>query len=337
VGHRNNTLYILEDDPPGDRRRWYCHEHPSGFDDVDEAVAWALSRAETAIVRTLEPAFYYAGAVPADPEDATDARPWPPSLAERAEIDAAFEKAVLSAEQEKAAWLAYREARDVWLMRTAPGLAGTEPEHRSYIDTPDGASIEFEEFAGGSLCAGRRVASGRVAFGAAVDVLAGTAVRPASDPWLLAVIAALERERSWPGRRQFLEVRLDSGELFHVTAARNRNSIQRHGLDWTQMRRRGIAGSIEPELEAVFLCDSLEDAEFFTWMGTELLDIWGVRVDGLVVESGPDGWWIVNERIPSSRLRLAVSDLVPEPPEPSSHEEASWSGYMRVRRDEPDA
>jgi hypothetical protein len=80
------------------------------------------------------------------------------------------------------------------------------------------------------------------------------------------------------------------------------------------MSGRGIAGSSAPELDAVFLCDSLEDAEFFTWMGAEPLDIWEVHVDGLVIESGPDGWWIVNERIPPDRLRLAVSSLVPNPP-----------------------
>jgi hypothetical protein len=212
--------------------------------------------------------------------------------------------------------LEYLYARDAWLAGSAPELAGTEPDHHSFIDTPDGASIQLEEFAGGSLCSGRLVPFGPVFFGSGAEVLAGTAGLPASDPWFLAVVAALERERSWrAGRRQYLEVRIGSGELFHVTTARNRDSIQRHGLDWARMSGPGIAGSTAPELDAIFLCDSLGDAEFFTWMGTGPLDIWGVRVDGLVVESGPDGWWIVNERIPPDRLRLAASSLVPDPPE----------------------
>ena len=97
------------------------------------------------------------------------------------------------------------------------------------------------------------------------------------------------------------------------------------------MSGRGIAGSPVPELDAVFLCDSLEDAEFFTWMGSAPLDIWGVCVDGLVLENGPDGWWIVNEPMPSERLRLAVSDLVPKPPQATTSESAG-GGYMRVSR-----
>jgi hypothetical protein len=257
VGQGSDTLYILEDDPPADWPRWYCHEHPHGFDDVDEAIAWALSLARTAIVRTLEPVFYYAGEVPSDPEAAEDARPWPPSRAERAEIDAAYQRAVESAAKGEDAWLEYVYARDAWLAGAAPELAGTEPEHRCFIETPDGASIELEEFADGSLCSGRRLSSGPVAFGSAADVLAGTSGRPESDQWLVAVLAAREQERAWPdGRRQHLEVRVGSGELFHVTAARNRDSIQSHGLDWTRMSGRGIAGSRAPELEAVFLCDS---------------------------------------------------------------------------------
>jgi hypothetical protein len=326
-----DTLYIVEVEPPADRPRWYCHEHPNGFDDVDAAVAWALSQARSGIVRTLGGILYYAGDLPSDPEDAAVTRPWPPSQAERAEIEAAYEGALESAAQEEEAWLAYAYARDDWLATTASELAGTEPEHRSSIDAPDGTKIALDEYAGGSLCAGRQLPFGPVAFGSVADVLAATADRPASDDWILAVVSALERERSWPVRREFLEVRLGSGELFHVTAARNRDSIRRYGLDWTRMSGRGIAGSTAPELDAVFLCDSLEDAEFFTWMGTEPLDIWGVRVDGLVVESGPDGWWIVNEQVAPERLRLAVAGVVPEPPEATS-EASGWTGYMRTSR-----
>ena len=43
--------------------------------------------------------------------------------------------------------------------------------------------------------------------------------------------------------------------LFHVTSALNRDSILAHGLDWTRMGAApGIAGSLTPEEEGMFLC-----------------------------------------------------------------------------------
>jgi hypothetical protein len=176
-----DTYYIVEDDPPGDRPRWYCHEHPHGFDDVDEAVAWALFHARTAIVRTLGRAFYYAGDAPSDWDDAAGIRPWPPSPAERAAIEAAYARALEAGAREEEAWLEYLLARDAWLTSTAPELTAKEPEHRSLIESPDGVSIEFEEFDGGSRCCGRQLPFGPVAFGSAAEVVAGTKGLPTSD------------------------------------------------------------------------------------------------------------------------------------------------------------
>ena len=102
-----------------------------------------------------------------------------------------------------------------------------------------------------------------------------------------------------------LVVKEASGEMFHATATENRQSILRHGLDWRQMGTvPGIAGSREPELPAVFLCESREEIDFFTGMSRLPADIWAVRVDGLWVESGPDGWIILPEPVPPERLRL---------------------------------
>jgi hypothetical protein len=83
-----------------------------------------------------------------------------------------------------------------------------------------------------------------------------------------AVCRALARERAWAGapryRRSRLWVMPGQGELFHVTAVANRESISRHGLDWHRMGAApGIAGSAEPELAAVFVCDSREEADFY--------------------------------------------------------------------------
>jgi len=102
-----------------------------------------------------------------------------------------------------------------------------------------------------------------------------------------------------------LVVKQASGEMFHVTATENRQSILRHGLDWRQMGTMpGMAGSREPELPAVFLCESHEDAGFFTGMSRLPADLWTVSVDGLWVENGPDGWIILPEPVPPERLRL---------------------------------
>ena len=118
--------------------------------------------------------------------------------------------------------------------------------------------------------------------------------------------AALARERTWRmGRRPMLLVREGSGEMFHVTATENRQSILRHGLDWRQMgTTAGIAGSREPELPAVFLCENRDETGFFTQMSRLPADVWAVRVDGLWVETGPHGWIIVSEPVPPERLRL---------------------------------
>jgi len=110
------------------------------------------------------------------------------------------------------------------------------------------------------------------------------------------------------GRRSMLVVTEASGEMFHATAQENRQSILRHGLDWRRMGTApGIAGSREPELPAVFLCESLEEVGFFTQMSRLPTDIWAVRVDGRWVESGPDGWIILPEPVPPERLRLVNS------------------------------
>ncbi len=322
------TIYIIEDDPPPTRPRWFCAEHPAGFGDIDEGIRWALDQAPTVIIRTVGNAFYWAGERPSDPSDA-HTLPWPTSAAERAEIDAAYERAWKAAEEHEAAWERHEALRDEWLAENAPNFVGRGPNHRTHISAPDAGTIDLEEYGGGRLCSAWHHETWRSAFGTSVEVVSRTCGVDVSDPWVQAVGAALTRERAWPsGRRHDLDVRKGSGELFHVTASRNRDSIREHGLDWTRMTGRGIAGSSGPELDAVFLCDSLDDAEFFIWMGSEPVDVWGVGVDGYWLESGPDGWWIISERIPSERLRLAVSDRAPRPPKPSTTGEGF--GYVRV-------
>jgi len=311
---RRGTLFVLEDDPPPTGPRWFCHwdgASAPGFENLDDAVSWGLGRARTVIVRTLGGCVYWAGDRPSDREDydpESGLRAWPPSAPERRAIDAGYEAAVAAAQADVVARDAYEYARLSWLLEYAPGLAEGEPAHECVIQRPgDEPSIEFEEFdPGGIVCGARGQGTRRYGFGRAGQALAAASGLAADDRWVAAVVAALARERTWrTGRRSTLLVAEGSGEMFHVTAVENRPSILRHGLDWRQMGAApGIAGSREPELPAVFLCEVRDETGFFIQMSRRPADIWAVRVDGLWVESGPHGWLIVPEPVPPERLRL---------------------------------
>jgi hypothetical protein len=312
---RRGTLYVLEDDPPPTRSRWFCHWDGApapGFEDLEDAVSWGLERARTVIVRTLGTVFYWAGDRPSDWGDHDlegELHAWPPSAAERRAIDAAYAAAVEAERAESAARDAYEYARLSWLLEHAPGLAESEPAHECLIQLPgDEQWIEFEELdPGGAVCGARRQGAGTYGFGSAGQALAAASGLAADDRWVAAVGAALARERTWTrtGRRSMLVVKEASGEMFHATATQNRQSILRHGLDWRRMGTApGIAGSPKPELAAVFLCESREETDFFISMSRLPADIWAVRVDGFWVESGPDGWIILPEPVPPERLRL---------------------------------
>jgi hypothetical protein len=311
---RRGTVFVLEEDPPPERPRWFCHwdgASAPGFESLDDAVGWGLERARTVIVRTLGTVFYWAGDRPSDWAD-YDAEgglcAWPPSAAERRAVDAAYEAAVAAAHAESVARDGYEYARLGWLLEHVPDLAGCEPAYECVLRVPgDDQWIDFEELdPGGTVCGARRPGTGAYGFGSAGQALAAASGLAADDRWVAAVCAALTRERTWRmGRRPSLLVREGGGEMFHVTATQNRQSILRHGLDWRQMgTTAGIAGSREPELSAVFLCENRDETGFFTQMSRLPADVWAVRVDGLWVETGPHGWIIVSEPVPPERLRL---------------------------------
>ena len=91
------------------------------------------------------------------------------------------------------------------------------------------------------------------------------------------------------GQKNSLEVRLGHGQMFHVSASANRESILRYVLDWRRMGpATGVAGSQSPELPGIFLQEFAED-DFFVRMAAFATDIWGVLVDGRWIESGPSG------------------------------------------------
>jgi hypothetical protein len=108
---------------------------------------------------------------------------------------------------------------------------------------------------------------------------------------------------------------------FHVTSAHNRESIRRHGLDWRRMLDDpGIAGSVGPEAERVFLARDPEEAEWFVEMGRRhhtAIDVWEVTLlDDFDLEEPPtdgpyeeiDGFLCTTEPIPAERLRLLHRD-----------------------------
>ncbi|MDP9074267.1 MAG: hypothetical protein M3N98_08860 [Actinomycetota bacterium] len=240
-------------------------------------------------------------------------REWPPSASERRQIDTDYSVAVAAAQEEEGTYRAYVQERDLWVGSHAPEFAGLSPVHECLLMLPGnpGSEAAFEELdPDGQIC-GALTQDGRFAFGSTEEVIVTITGLPTDDPWVGAVCRALDRERAWDSaRRSMLGVHQSDGEMFHVTAAQNRASILRYGLDWRRMgATHGIAGSREPELPVVFLCDNWADVSFFTAMARSPSDVWGVRVDGLWAEPGPDGWTIVAETVPPDRLRIVESDL----------------------------
>jgi hypothetical protein len=105
---------------------------------------------------------------------------------------------------------------------------------------------------------------------------------------------------------------------WHVSPSVNRESIERHGLDW---RRMGATGGIargttskdpRPEMEGVFLCESLASVDFFVGFGSHpAVDVWEVDARGLPVEYPDDSWPFVRVPIARSRLRLLRKGILP--------------------------
>jgi hypothetical protein len=211
-------------------------------------------------------------------------------------------------------WELRERVRAEYLACHAPDLVSREPNHSCEIDLPDGGSFWFEEFdPDGRLC-GASADDRPYTLGAATEVIATASGLPEDDEWVQRVVAVLRRERATAGpggwRRPMLTVKRGTGWMSHVTAAVNRDSIRRHGLDWTKMGAvTGVAGSTAPELPAIFLCEDDFDAAFFIRMARQPTDVWEVRVDGFWVENGPDGWWIIDQPVGPDRLRLARKDV----------------------------
>ncbi|WIM93231.1 hypothetical protein ACTOB_005203 [Actinoplanes oblitus] len=100
--------------------------------------------------------------------------------------------------------------------------------------------------------------------------------------------------------------------LFHVSSVLNRDSIRRHGLDWTRMgAARNIAGSRAPEVEGCFLCDEATTTFFIRINNTGgPVDVWAV--DGVGEEqlvTSPEGFEYYPGRIPAQQVTLHRPDV----------------------------
>lgn len=122
-------------------------------------------------------------------------------------------------------------------------------------------------------------------------------------------------------------------DRFHVTSSTNRQSIQRHGLDWRLMAgARGIAGSIGPEQQGCFLCRE-DEVDWFVDMNNTggPVDVWavsGVDEDSLV--ESPEGYEYEPNAIPPDRLRLVRSDIAPRDRNTNDEDDGGLSGSVEV-------
>jgi hypothetical protein len=124
--------------------------------------------------------------------------------------------------------------------------------------------------------------------------------------------------------------------MFHVSSMVNRESIRLHGLDWTRMQAApGIAGSIEPEQDGIFLCRDRFDADFFVSVNNTggPVDVWEVEdVDDALLVPAPEGWSYLPEPIAPTRLRLLRSGIQPRSQEqaPTDANTAAYRSSLSI-------
>lgn len=171
------------------------------------------------------------------------------------------------------------------------------------------------------------------AYGSAGEVIAALTSRPLDDPWVREVVAALGRDREWAtlwgagtGRlRQHLEIVRGRGKRVHATAAANRESIDRHGLDWNRMGLTpGLAGNTKPELPAIFVCEDLDDVSFLLRIAQVPTDIWSVDVDGI---------WLENPRMAGKSSAIPWPESALHCLSVTSRSAASERTHLRLARD----
>jgi hypothetical protein len=134
-------------------------------------------------------------------------------------------------------------------------MTGRAGWHCTALSTAGNIDLEQIDDAGEEWIA---IGPGGEAIGSLHDALTSSAADGTDPDWVDAVAAALQREITIGGRRTMLLVKRGAGAWYHTTFAANRQSIQRHGLDWRLFHGQGIAGSRSPEWPGIFLCATIE-------------------------------------------------------------------------------
>lgn len=146
-----------------------------------------------------------------------------------------------------------------------------------------------------------------------------------SSPWP-ACVSGCVPERVLLGKAELSLVADNAGvaTFYHVTPTANRESIGQHGLDWYH-GGGGIAGSLIPEQQGVFLARDMHEAAFFVRMGSRrfaALDIWEVTLEdepsGNLKDPDElgrefDGYLCWMRAIPPAQLRLVKRDIPGDP------------------------
>jgi hypothetical protein len=313
------AIVIAENDPvrgPDDAARWGL-AGTEGWNGIDEALAWARARSDRVVVRTLAGLVFSAGSVA---EGAPDARPWPPSTAERVRIRRAYAEAAAALDRSRATDERYGRRRALFIART--GTADGEQTHHWLLRDPGGDEISIESIdASRDAWGAHRQTGPDVHFGPLVQVLARASGRAPEDGWLQAVARALRRELRWRGRnrRRVLVVTRREGVLFHAAAAANRNQIRAHGLDPRHVRAAPFIRSERlPITAGIVLTADAWSARWFAVLPPDATDVWAVRVDGLWLEGDP-GLWVDHDGpvlvtaalVTPERLELVEQDVPP--------------------------
>jgi hypothetical protein len=99
----------------------------------------------------------------------------------------------------------------------------------------------------------------------------------------------------------------------HVSSSKNRESTERHGLDWNRMGAApGIAGSLRPEVDGAFLCCEDGDHRFFVELNNTggPVDVWEVSgVSETELDESSNGFCYVARVVPPRDLRLVRRDV----------------------------
>ena len=99
-----------------------------------------------------------------------------------------------------------------------------------------------------------------------------------------------------------------SVQFFHVSSVHNRDSIDRHGLDWKLMgAARGIAGSAVPEVEGCFLCQDEFEVNWFAMTVNNTggpVDVWVIEGVDATQLLERDGYQYIPATIARHQLSL---------------------------------